>query len=66
MPRQFWRIVLETYEMASQSVPDVIFDIVGHSKLNIYEQSDRLETLKATVREPDQFKKGQAKSGETQ
>jgi TolB-like protein/Tfp pilus assembly protein PilF len=35
-------------------------DIVGYSKLNIHEQSEQLETLKAIVRGTDQFKKAEA------
>src|ERR1700739_2549913 len=35
-------------------------DIVGYSKLNIHEQSEQLETLKAIVRGTEQFKKAEA------
>jgi tetratricopeptide (TPR) repeat protein len=54
--------------MSSDPSPDVKFeighvlfiDIVGYSKLNIREQSEQLETLKAIIRGTDQFKKAEA------
>src|ERR1700760_328040 len=38
----------------------LFIDIVGYSKLNIHEQSEQLETLKAIVRGTEQFKKAEA------
>src|SRR5689334_24405310 len=38
----------------------LFIDIVGYSKLNIHEQSEQLETLKAIVRATEQFKKAEA------
>src|ERR1700761_8510400 len=38
----------------------LFIDIVGYSKLNIHEQSEQLETLKAIVRGTGQFKTAQA------
>jgi len=54
--------------MSVESPSDVKFeighvlfiDIVGYSKLNIHEQSEQLETLKAIVRGAEQFKKAEA------
>src|SRR6201994_328399 len=54
--------------MAPESAREVKFeighvlfiDIVGYSKLNIHEQSEQLETLKAIVRGTEQFKKAEA------
>ena len=54
--------------MPNESGTDVKFeighvlfiDIVGYSKLNIHEQSERLETLKVIVRGTEQFKKAEA------
>jgi len=37
----------------------LFIDIVGYSKLNIHEQSEQLETLKAIVRGTEQFKKAE-------
>src|ERR1700758_1359194 len=39
----------------------LFIDIIGYSKLNIHEQSEQLETLKAIVRGTEQFKKAEAK-----
>src|ERR1700758_1096727 len=38
----------------------LFIDIVGYSKLNIYEQSEQLETLKQIVRGTEQFRKAEA------
>ena len=38
----------------------LFIDIVGYSKLNIHEQSEQLDTLKAIVRGTEQFKKAEA------
>src|SRR5215471_6427659 len=38
----------------------LFIDIVGYSKLNIHEQSEQLETLKAIARGTEQFKKAEA------
>src|ERR1700740_473641 len=38
----------------------LFIDIVGYSRLNIHEQSEQLETLKALVRGTEQFKKAEA------
>ncbi|MGA7276094.1 MAG: adenylate/guanylate cyclase domain-containing protein, partial [Candidatus Udaeobacter sp.] len=54
--------------LSPESASDVKFeighvlfiDIVGYSKLNIHEQSEQLETLKAIVRGTEQFKKAEA------
>ncbi len=53
-----------TYSQPSDlkfEIGHVLFiDIVGYSKLNIHEQSEQLETLKAIVRGTGQFKKAEA------
>jgi class 3 adenylate cyclase len=54
--------------MAAESSSEVKFeighvlfiDIVGYSRLNIHEQSEQLETLKAVVRGTEQFRKAEA------
>src|ERR1051326_1149336 len=54
--------------MPSESSSEVKFeighvlfiDIVGYSRLNIQEQSEQLETLKAVVRRTEQFKRAEA------
>ena len=38
----------------------LFIDIVGYSKLNIHQQSDQLETLKAIVRGTEQFRVAEA------
>lgn len=38
----------------------LFIDIVGYSKLNIHQQSEQLETLKAVVRGTEEFTKAEA------